>query len=221
MEAMSHERKAPLPPLPMATSANDTSHLKQERAIHTRRTILDAAASVFADTGFPAVTIKDVADKAELTKGAVYFHFANKEAIAVAVADEFYRRLNEIIAPVLQDGDPASPQTVVDVLKAVARGFRDDDYIKAGSRLQIERPYIKGDMPVPYVGFTDLLTELLENCHKAGTLRATDPASLARVLRAALFGAQHISWVQANRQDVVDRVQEIIDVFLTTYETVH
>ncbi|MGA4851074.1 ScbR family autoregulator-binding transcription factor [Streptomyces sp. G5(2025)] len=218
---MSNQRKAPLPPLPHTTSADDTSHLKQERAIHTRKTILDAAASVFAETGFPAVTIKDVADKAELTKGAVYFHFTNKEAIAVAVADEFYRRLNEIIAPVLEHGDPAAPQTVVDVLMAVAGGFRDDDYVKAGSRLQIERPYIKGDMPVPYVGFTDLLTELLENCHKAGTLRATDPAALARVLRAALFGAQHISWVQANRQDVVDRVQEIIDVFLTTYESVH
>ncbi len=213
---MSKERKAPLAPLPAGSLSDDTSHLKQERAIHTRRTILDAAASVFADTGFPAVTIKDVADKAELTKGAVYFHFANKEAIAVAVADEFYRRLNEIIAPVL-DGDPSSPQTVVDVLMAVACGFRDDDYIKAGSRLQIERPYIKGDMPVPYVGFTDLLAELLANCDKAGTLETADPAALARVLRAALFGAQHISWVQANRQDVVDRVQEIIDVFLTTH----
>ncbi|MEV0125300.1 ScbR family autoregulator-binding transcription factor [Streptomyces sp. NPDC050703] len=211
---MSNRRKTPLPPLPTSTPVNDTSHLKQERAIQTRRTILHAAASVFADTGFPAVTIKDVADKAEMTKGAVYFHFANKEAIAAAVADEFYRRLNEIIAPVLED-DQSSPATVVNVLLAVARGFRDDDYIKAGSRLQIERPYIKSEMPIPYVGFTDLLTELLESCRKAGNLPDhVDPGALARVLRAALFGAQHISWVQADRQDVVDRVQEIIDAIL-------
>ncbi|WP_447039716.1 ScbR family autoregulator-binding transcription factor [Streptomyces sp. DSM 118878] len=211
---MSNQRKSPLPPLSTVTSSNDTSHLKQERALQTRRTILDAAASVFADTGFPAVTIKDVADKAEMTKGAVYFHFTNKEAIAASVADEFYRRLNEIIAPVVEDA-PHSPETVVNVLLAVAGGFRDDDYIKAGSRLQIERPYIKSEMPIPYVGFTDLLTELLENCRKAGTLSVdADPAVLARVLRAALFGAQHISWVQANRQDVIERVQEIIDVFL-------
>ncbi|AZM55303.1 TetR family transcriptional regulator [Streptomyces sp. WAC 01529] len=216
MEAMSNERKAPLPPLPTATPSDDTSHLKQERAIHTRRTILRAAASVFAESGFPAVTIKDVADEAELTKGAVYFHFANKEAIAAAVADEFYRRLNEIIAPVLE-GDQSSPVTVAEVMTAVAGGFRDDDFIKAGSRLQIERPYIKVEMPVPYVAFTDLLTELLENCRKAGTLETADPAALARVLRSALFGAQHISWVQANRQDVVDRVQEIVDVFLPAY----
>ncbi|CAM5426919.1 TetR/AcrR family transcriptional regulator OS=Streptomyces alboniger OX=132473 GN=CP975_23000 PE=4 SV=1 [Streptomyces alboniger] len=214
MDAMSNHRKTPLSPHPTATLSDDTSHLKQERAIQTRRTILNAAASVFADTGFPAVTIKDVADKAEMTKGAVYFHFANKEAIAAAVADEFYRRLNEIIAPVIED-DQSSPETVVNVLLAVAGGFRDDDYIKAGSRLQIERPYIKSEMPIPYVGFTDLLTELLENCHKAGALpEGADPAALARVLRAALFGAQHISWVQANRQDVIERVQEIVDAFL-------
>ncbi|MFP3991434.1 ScbR family autoregulator-binding transcription factor [Streptomyces sp. E11-3] len=208
---MSNERKAPLPHPPTGTSADDTSHLKQERAIHTRRTILHASAAVFADVGFPAVTIKDIADKAEMTKGAVYFHFTNKEAIAAAVADEFYRRLNEIIAPVL-DGDRSSPSTVAGVLRAVARGFRDDDFIKAGARLQIERPYIKIDMPVPYVAFTELLTELLEDCRSAGTLpEGAKPAALARVLRSALFGAQHISWVQANREDVVERVEEIVE----------
>jgi hypothetical protein len=42
----------------------------------------------------------------------------------------------------------------------------------------------------------------------------TDIASMARVIVAAFFGSQHISWVQNNREDLTDRVQEIIDIII-------
>lgn len=214
MDVMSKDSDtAQTPHLPVSKPVDDTSHLKQERAIRTRRTILDAAARVFARHGYPNVTIKDVADGAEMTKGAVYFHFANKEALAVAVTEEFYRRLNELVSPALE-GDHSSPATVVDVLLRTAHGFHDDTYIKAGARLQIERPYIKAEMPIPYVGFTTLLTELLKECRDAGRLpEEARPEALARVLVSALFGAQHISWVQSDRADIVERVEEIVDAF--------
>ncbi|MFJ5997430.1 ScbR family autoregulator-binding transcription factor [Streptomyces sp. NPDC092370] len=196
--------------LPVGTSFDDSSHLKQERAVRTRRTILHAAAEVFARDGFPNVTIKDIADRAGMTKGAVYFHFANKEALAVAVAEEFYRRLSQLISPALE-GDRSSPATVADVLIRGARGFHDDTYIQAGARLQIESAYIKAEMPVPYVGFTNLLTELLQECQDAGRLPGhVDPRGMARVLMAAFFGAQHISWVQNQRADIVERVEDIV-----------
>lgn len=201
------------PHIPVNAHSDDTSHLKQERAIRTRRTILDAAAEVFAQDGYPSVTIKDIADGAQMTKGAVYFHFANKEAVAVAVTEEFYRRLNELVSPAL-DGDRSSPHTVVEVLLHTARGFRDDTYIKAGARLQIERPYIKAEMPTPYVGYTALLRELLEECQAAGRLpQDADPKALARVLVSSLFGAQHISWVQNDRSDIVERIEEVVEAF--------
>ncbi|MFE9775091.1 ScbR family autoregulator-binding transcription factor [Streptomyces sp. NPDC005931] len=196
--------------LPVGTPYDDASHLKQERAVRTRRTILHAAAEVFAQDGFPNVTIKDIADRAGMTKGAVYFHFTNKEALAVAVTEEFYRRLSQLISPALE-GDRSSPATVVDVLIRGAHGFHDDTYIQAGARLQIESPYIKAEMPVPYVGFTDLLTELLQECRAAGRLpEHVEPRGMARVLMASFFGAQHISWVQNERADIVERVEEIV-----------
>ncbi|NEB81514.1 TetR/AcrR family transcriptional regulator [Streptomyces sp. SID14478] len=199
-------------PTPLSVNApfDDTSHLKQERAVRTRRAILDAAAEVFADRGYPNVTIKDIADSASMTKGAVYFHFSNKEAIAVAVVEELYRRLNHAIAPALA-GERTSPATVADVLLHTARGFRDDPYIEAGARLQIERPHIKVELPVPYIEYEGLLAELLEECRAAGNLAVSiAPGALARVLVAALFGAQHISWVQSERADVVERVEELV-----------
>jgi AcrR family transcriptional regulator len=196
----------------LQVSPDEIAHLKQERAIRTRGVILDAAAAAFAEEGFPNVTIKNIADRAEMTKGAVYFHFANKEALAVAVAEHFYRRLRAVVAPSL---DGCTPDAVREVLLRVAAAFRDDHVIQAGARLQIERAYIKAELPTPYVDFTDRITEILRRCQDAGTLPASgDPETLARVLRSALFGAQHISWVTSERADIVERVREITDAVL-------
>lgn len=214
MGVMSNERNGDSTRLATGPFDN-TSHLKQQRAVRTRGAILNAAAAVFAEDGFPQVTIKDIADRAEMTKGAVYFHFPNKEALAVAVLQEFYRRMRGVIDSGLEQADPASPATVVDLMRRLARAFHDDVFVHAGARLQIERPYIKAELPVPYVNTLSVMTDLLRQCGKAGTLPpGANPDGLARALGAAVFGAQHISWVLNNREDVVERVEEILDAFI-------
>lgn len=67
--------------------------LKQERAVQTRGRILDAAAEAFAADGYGDVTLLEIAERAGMTKGAVYFHFKNKESLALAVAESFYQLL--------------------------------------------------------------------------------------------------------------------------------
>lgn len=61
---------------------------KQDRAIRTRRAILEAAAIVFEKQGFQAATITDILKMAGVTKGALYFHFQSKEALAHGVLNE-------------------------------------------------------------------------------------------------------------------------------------
>ncbi|MFD6749883.1 TetR family transcriptional regulator, partial [Streptomyces anthocyanicus] len=56
---------------------------KQDRAIRTRQTILDAAAQVFEKQGYQAATITEILKVAGVTKGALYFHFQSKEELAL------------------------------------------------------------------------------------------------------------------------------------------
>lgn len=184
--------------------------LKQERAARTRASVLEAAAESFAAKGFPEVTVLDVAERAGLTKGAVYFHFANKEALAVAVAQEFYGRVGEVARNLR--GDDRSPlDRAIEFVRRNALLFRDDRVIQAGARLQIERPYIDSSLPTPYVGALEALTEFLDGAEEAGQLRpGSRPEALARVLLSAFFGAQHMSWVLNDRSDLVERVEEIV-----------
>ncbi|MEV5960097.1 ScbR family autoregulator-binding transcription factor [Streptomyces sp. NPDC051987] len=209
----------PATPRPTRTANAKGQAFKQERALRTRRLLLDAAAEAFADKGFPGVTILDIAELADMTKGAVYFHFANKEALALALADEFYERLAHLIDTAQKDSSTPL-NAVTTILTRTATAFRDDKTIQAGARLQVERAYIDAALPTPYTAFTTTLTDILTQAHQTGQLRPTcDPHTLGRVLTSAFFGAQHISWILNNRTDLPERINDILRTTLHPNQT--
>ena len=60
----------------------------------TRQRILDAAKKLFAQKGYERTTIQDILDELEdLSKGAIYHHFKNKEAMLHALVDSDNERL--------------------------------------------------------------------------------------------------------------------------------
>jgi AcrR family transcriptional regulator len=65
---------------------------RERRLEHTRSLLLDAAEEVFADKGFMAASLDDIAHAAGYTKGAIYKHFSAKEDLFLAVSDRYWRR---------------------------------------------------------------------------------------------------------------------------------
>jgi AcrR family transcriptional regulator len=55
------------------------------KAEATRKLLLDTAAALFVEHGYDAVSLKDIADDARLTKGAIYGHFRSKGQLLVEV----------------------------------------------------------------------------------------------------------------------------------------
>src|SRR5215510_2089156 len=66
--------------------------------IATRERILHAALMVFARKGYHRALVDDIVLASRTSKGAVYHHFPNKEALFLALVDEFAARLAESIA---------------------------------------------------------------------------------------------------------------------------
>jgi len=187
---------------------------KQERARRTKAHILQMAAEIFAERGYASVTLQDVAERASMTKGAVYFHYKNKEALAVAVVQEHYARWPLILAEVERRELPPY-EALVAVLDRVTEAFRTDMVVQAGARLQIERSLIDADLPEPYIGWEDFLTRLVIDLERAGQLRdGITPRGVARVLVATFFGMQHISDVLSGRADLTERYGELRYVVL-------
>ena len=59
----------------------------KEEAIETRSRILDAAVEVFHATGVARTSLADVAAAAQVTRGAIYWHFKNKADLFHAMCD--------------------------------------------------------------------------------------------------------------------------------------
>src|SRR5216684_6930436 len=64
----------------------------------TRERILHAALEVFARKGYHRAVVDDIVRVSETSKGAVYHHFPNKEAIFLALVDDFAARLADAVA---------------------------------------------------------------------------------------------------------------------------
>jgi AcrR family transcriptional regulator len=63
------------------------------RQDNRRRSILDAAARLFARQGYHATSMRDIAAAADMLPGSVYYHFASKETLLLAVYAEGVERI--------------------------------------------------------------------------------------------------------------------------------
>ncbi|MBY8859307.1 TetR/AcrR family transcriptional regulator [Nocardia sp. CA2R105] len=71
---------------------------REENAAETRRALVENAARLFADQGFAGTSLDQVAVLARVTKGAVYHHFTNKQALFRAVLELVDERTVTMIA---------------------------------------------------------------------------------------------------------------------------
>jgi AcrR family transcriptional regulator len=181
---------------------------KQERARRTREQILAAAARAFEELGYTAARLDDIAGDAQVTKGALYFHFQSKAELARAVLDAHHARWDEIAREVAAGGaDPLT--TVVALSFAVGANFRTSQVARAGVRLGNEYRVIDAELPRPFVGWIARLTTLLEAAQAEGSVRPeVDCAAAARAIVAAYFGIQEMASRLAAGRDLAPRLRE-------------
>src|ERR1044072_9138556 len=78
---------------------------RQLRAEQTRSTIITAAADLFDQHGYESTSLSDIVEHAQVTKGALYFHFAAKEDLAHAIMEIQSRTSRQVAGDVDARGD--------------------------------------------------------------------------------------------------------------------
>jgi AcrR family transcriptional regulator len=66
-------------------------------AVSTRERVLDVALDLFTEKGFDRTSLREIAEKLGVTKAALYYHFASKDDILMAL----HMRLHELGADAL------------------------------------------------------------------------------------------------------------------------
>jgi AcrR family transcriptional regulator len=201
-----------VPTFSAGTKVSRGGDLRQDRAVRTRALILRCAAEVFAKCGYLDTSMKDVADRIGMTKGAVYFHFPDKEALATAVVEELYLRWPNVLATVQAKELPPF-DAIIDMFDQAAVAFCEDPIVQGGTRLQNERASIDVELPKPYLDWINVIHSLMRDAAAEGQLKeGVDPAVAARVAVSAFFGAQHISANLNDRADWLERWAEVRDL---------
>lgn len=84
------------------TASVETAHVLRD-PVATRGRILDAALLAFSRQGYHGTRLDDIVAESDTSKGAIYFHFANKERLFLALVDQFAdlleKRVREAIEP--------------------------------------------------------------------------------------------------------------------------
>jgi TetR/AcrR family transcriptional regulator len=68
---------------------------EQQRAVNTRRAILNAALTEFAEKGFDAASIRVIADRTGLQHPLITYHFRNKDILWRATAEYAFDQIRE------------------------------------------------------------------------------------------------------------------------------
>jgi AcrR family transcriptional regulator/predicted DNA-binding transcriptional regulator AlpA len=73
------------------------------RALDRRKHIMSVAARVFAEKGYYAATISDLARAAGIAKGTIYWYFDNKRSIMLALLDDLSHEIVETFSGIMRD----------------------------------------------------------------------------------------------------------------------
>ncbi|MDX2394143.1 MULTISPECIES: ScbR family autoregulator-binding transcription factor [unclassified Streptomyces] len=181
------------------------ARVRQGRAEITRQAILNGAAVAFDHGGFGGTSLSDVVKHAGVTKGALYFHFQSKEALARTLMDEQFQ-VSEGVPEIVDPG----LQTVIDLTHQLAFGLRTNVRIRAGIRLVIEFGSFTHPDPSPYNAWIDTCHGCLTPAQERGDiLAALNTYDLATLIVGSFTGIQVTSHVRTEREDLHARVVDL------------
>jgi AcrR family transcriptional regulator len=178
---------------------------RQARAVATREAILAAAAHEFAAEGYHAASLSKILVRSGVTKGALYFHFESKEAMADAVVTVVERRFPEITAAFEALGrDPMT--TAVAIAIGIADVFAADPHLPGGMRAVSEGVLGAERTRWCYQYWDDVFLDLMSRAKDAGLLRdGVDAGDLARTVVALGNGHRVVSTATTGQADLRDR----------------
>lgn len=146
--------------------------------LKTKAAILDAATRVFAAVGFDAATLESIGREADLTRGAIYWHFKDKQDLFARIVQRENERLNHVVATAL-----ANEHSPLRKLRRLLAAVIDNFYDNETFRLFIELTWYKmhptqfsavmEDKTTFVQNFLGLLERLLSEARAAGEIVPT------------------------------------------------
>lgn len=188
----------------------------ERRAGNTRQRLIEAASRQFAHRPYSVVSLDDVLAEAELTKGAMYFHFPSKQALAMAIIDDLTDMSSAAVAELLAR-KMSGLETLIDLVYLLAVQDAQNEVARAGVRL-LETLDSATDTPTAlWQSWIDFVTTLIQKAAAEGdVIDHLDPRDVAKMLVALWVGIRRISAVDQPEQHL-DNLQNAWTLALPSF----
>ncbi|MEV6168853.1 ScbR family autoregulator-binding transcription factor [Streptomyces sp. NPDC051954] len=133
---------------------------RQLRAEQTRAAIIAAAADLFDRQGYESTSLSDIVEHAQVTKGALYFHFAAKEDLAHAIM-EIQSAAARRLAEEMDSRGYTSLEALIRTTFAIARLSVDGPVHRAGLRLATGGVVIRPPLRHPFTEWLEIISRKL------------------------------------------------------------
>ncbi|WP_127572193.1 TetR/AcrR family transcriptional regulator [Georgenia faecalis] len=184
----------------------------------TAARVLDAAWALFAAQGYPGVGLEEVAQRAGVTRGAVYHHYGSKTGLFHAV----HARAQAQVAAAVEAAAAGSDDPW-EALEAGSRAFLD---ASLGDRVRqvmlIDAPVVLGLdawRAEDARGSAHLLGEALTELAAAGVLRVGSVPACAALLSGAMNEAALWAATTADPRAAVDDAWDVLRQMLAALRT--
>lgn len=185
----------------------------QPRELTLRQRIVDVARSLFVEHGYHGVSMRQIAEAVGISKAGVYYHFADKESLFVAVLLDGISRVSEIVADARRDRDaPVAVQLalffeglldeVERQLASVRLANGELRHLNDEARRTVTDRYLED--------FVEPLRSMLAEAMERGELRPMDPEIGTRVL----LGMTYPFLRSAERDTVSEDVADLVAMFM-------
>jgi AcrR family transcriptional regulator len=180
--------------------------VRQARSEATRQRIVNAAMELFAEVGYQATGLGDIIERAQMTKGALYYHFDSKEALATAIIEESADTALRAFRSISEPSSPALENMIHGVF-VVADLITSNKMVRTGAQLLRAFGEFNAATALTH---GHLLSEMVAQARQAiaeGDVReGLDPETVGEVIVGGMLGAEMISNAASGGSDLVDRI---------------
>lgn len=204
----------PTPPVPPASGDRHEARdggpsRRQARAVATRERIIEAAAADFSEVGYHGSSLARILERGHgVTKGALYFHFSSKEAMALAVVTEMEAAWRDLVtASAVRDADRDPLRRAVLLALGVQDLLAASPVVRAGERLALEGAAGPAWLTWPTRFWQETFTALFAEAQQRGDVRAeVDTAAMGGFVCDISHGAFASSLALTGLEDLATRV---------------
>ncbi len=188
--------------------------VRQARSEATRQKIIDSAIDLINEIGYPAAGLADIIERAELTKGALYYHFDSKEALATAIIEEGAVTVLDSFRNAGRSSSPAM-ENIIHGLFVVIDVLAGDRVTQAAGRLLRTFGGFNPAAKQTYAILLEEMTKAISGAIAEGDVRSElDPEQVGSSIVSTLLGAELLSSALADGEDMRTRLTHTWNVIL-------